>query len=481
MIRRDFIKKTLIGTAGISLGPSCIRQKKEDGLISENKDLIHLNDSEPSYRKTIITSFGNQKIKNANETMVVGLIGAGGWGTHLIMNAVEVETNLIVKYVCDVDDTRGGFLIKELAEKQGIEPTRVRDMRKVFDDKEVDAVFIATPEHWHALATIWACQAGKDVYIEKPISHNVYEGQKMIEATMKYERIVQGGTHNRSAKEAITAKEYIESGELGDIFAVNIKSMWPGPIPLNEKENSEAPDTIDWNMWLGPAPLVPYNVTRNKSWQYYWDYGGGQAMTNQVIHQLDMVRLILGNPGFPSSVYCLGGRYFINDNRDIPDYQIATFDFGKYVMTIEAGECTPYLNPSPAEVRFGDAFPKWNTNGTRVEILGTKRMMLVGRMGGGWQVFDEEGNVVAQQIARYHLKEHLQNFFECVRGRKQPNADIVESHISSVLVHLANLSYRVGCKHLVFSPESETILNNPKAQEMTFYEYRKGFEMPKNI
>ncbi len=481
MKRREFFFLATAGAAGITLFPSCQKNKKGSNQPGTDGTESLYGVKEPAYRKTIKTTFSSNNIKSANDTIVVALIGAGAWGTNLIMQAVETGENIMVKYVCDVDDTKGGFAISELEKKQKTKPIRIRDMRKVFDDKEVDAVFIATPEHWHALATIWACQAGKDVYVEKPASHNIVEGQKMIEATMKHERIVQVGTLNRSAKEALSAKNYIDSGELGEIVAVNIKSLWGGPIPLNKKENSEAPDSIDWNMWLGPAPLVPYNVTRNKSWHYFWEYGGGEAMTNQVIHQLDMVRLILPNPGFPSSVFCLGGRYFIDDNRDIPDYQMATFDFGKYVMTIEAGQCTPYMIPSPPEVRYGEAFPNWDISGTRVEILGTKRMMFIGRMGGGWQVFEKGGGIVAQQTAFYPLQNHLHNFFDSIRSRKKPNADIVESHISSVLVHLANLSYRVGCKHLIFSPETETILNNSKAQEMTFYEYRKGFEMPKNI
>lgn len=480
MKRRKFFFLASSGAVAIALAPSCQGSKKESSLPGSEEAASLPVGEEPSYRKVIKTSFSRDNIKSANDTIIVALIGAGGWGSHMILQAAETNENFRVKYICDVDDTRGGHAISELEKKQGFKPIRVRDMRKVFDDKEVDAVFIATPEHWHALATIWACQAGKDVYVEKPVSHNIVEGQKLIEAAMKYERIIQCGTHNRSAAEAITARDYINSGEFGELVAVHVKSLFPGPVPFNEKENSEAPDTIDWNMWLGPAPLVPYNVTRNKSWTNYWDYGGGEAMNNQVIHQLDMVRLVLGDPGFPSSVYCLGGRYFFDDNRDIPDYQMTTFDFGKYVMTIEAGQNNQYSSVSPPEVRYGDIFPTWRVTGTRVEIMGTKRMMLLGRMGGGWQVFDKDG-VVAEQSASYHLQEHLVNFFDCVRSRKKPNGDIVEGHKSTVLVHLANMSYRAGCKYLEFSPEYETIVNNSKAQELAFYKYRKGFEMPKVI
>lgn len=482
MKRREFLYLAAASSAGLALGPSCQRSKKESKTYTNSKKTENLiKGEEPHYRKLVKSSFSGGKLKSANDTIIVALIGAGGWGSHLMMQAGETNENFMVKYICDVDDTRGGYLISELEKKQSFKPIRVRDMRKVFDDKEVDAVFIATPEHWHALATIWACQAGKDVYIEKPSSHNIVEGQKMIEAAMKYERIVQCGTHNRSAQEAITARNYIDSGELGELVAVHVKGMLPGPIPFNERKNSEVPDTIDWNMWLGPAPLVPYNVTRNKSWHYYWDYGGGIAMSNDVIHGLDMARLVLGNPGFPSSVYCVGGRYFFDDNRDIPDYQMATLDYGNYVMTLEVGESTPYMEKSPDEVRFGNIFPKWNVNGTRIEILGTKRMMYVGRMGGGWQVIDKGGKVVAEEYATYHLKEHLVNFFDCVRSRKQPNSDVVETHKSAALIHLVNTSYRVGCKHLDFSPKSETIINDSKAQELSFYKYREGFEMPKII
>ena len=163
-------------------------------------------------------------------------------------------------------------LLKNLKKYRVFRPKRVRDMRVVFDDPEVDGVIIATPQHWHGLATIWACQAGKDVYVEKCVSFNIREGQKMIEAAMKYERIVQCGTQNRSSTYALNARDYIKNGNLGQVVAVNVNGLLNGPVPFNEKEGEEIPDTIDWNMWLGPAPIAPYSISRNKSWGYYWDY-----------------------------------------------------------------------------------------------------------------------------------------------------------------------------------------------------------------
>jgi predicted dehydrogenase len=254
-----------------------------------------------------------------------------------------------------------------------------------------------------------------------------------------------------------------------------------GPVPLNEKENTSPPETIDWNMWLGPAPEVPYNVSRHKSWGYYWDYSGGYVTSGGSIHQLDMTRMVLGFPGFPKSVYCAGGRNFFDDKREVPDYQMTTFDYGNWVMTLETGECTPYMQKEGLDVRLGKIYPKWMENSTRVDILGTKRLMYLGRMGGGWQVFDKDEQLVAQDKGIFPLKAHILNYIDCIRTRNQPNGNIVEGHRSSVMIHLANLSYRAGSKQLLFSPEYETILNDPKAAALDKLNYRKGFEITSEV
>ncbi len=485
MKRRKFFQLASLSVAGLTVAPSCRDNKNKNNPANTIESTNQPLGQAPNYRSTIKPAFTGGKIKGNNDTLVVGLIGAGGQGTRLILEVANLNENVRVKYICDVDDTRGGRAISELEKIQNFKPIRVRDMRKVFDDKEVDAVLIATPEHWHGLATIWACQAGKDVYVEKCISHSIIESQKMIEATMKYERIVQCGTQNRSADYANTARDYIKSGELGRVVAVNVFCLLNGPIPFNEKEDSNPPDTIDWDMWLGPAPKVPYSISRNKSWGYYWDYSGGYALANDAIHQMDLARLILEDPGFPRSVYCAGGRYLFDDNRDIPDYQMATFDYGSFIMTLQSGEFTPYLTKVSDKIRFGQDFPEWKQNGTRIEILGTKKMMYVGRMGGGWQVYDKGddkgGKIVAQDMGIFPLNAHLKNFVNCIRSRNQPNGNIVQGHNSTVLAHLANLSYRSGNQQLIFSPEFETILNDSKARELGLPNYRKGFELPAEV
>jgi predicted dehydrogenase len=479
MKRRKFFQTISYGAAGLAITTSCKQISRKN---PENASLTTSVSNEiPAYRKELVSSFPQGKTKSANDAIVLALIGSGGWGTHIIIQAAGLNENIRVKYVCDVDDTRGGHAIEELGKIQGFKPLSVRDMRKIFDDKEVDGVLIATPEHWHGLATVWACQAGKDVYVEKCISHSIYEGQKMIEAAMKYKRIVQCGTLNRSADYALTARDYIKSGELGDVVTVSAIELTDGPVPFKVKEDSSTPDTIDWNLWLGPAPLVPYNVSRNKSWQYFWDYAGGYAFGQGVIHQADMLRLVLDNPGFPKSVYCTGGRYLFNDNRDIPDYQLATFDYGNFVMTLQGGEFTRYLAKTSEEIRYGKGFPRWQQNATKIEIYGTKRMMYVGVMGGGWQVFDKDETLVASDKGIYPLDAHLKNFFDCMRTRKQPNGNIVEGHKSAALIHMANLSYRSGKKQLIFSPETESIQNDATATALAQPHYRSGFEIKKDI
>ena len=287
MKRRKFLAIAGTGAAGLALTKGC---KSATGNIEAATGQQAANEI-PSYRNNIKTAFTSSRGKSPGDRVILALIGAGSWGSNLIIEAAKSGENILIKYVCDVDDTRGGSAVAQLEKLQGVRPIVVRDMRKVFDDKEVDGVFIETPEHWHALASVWACQAGKDVYVEKTISHSIREGQQMINAAMKYERIIQCGTQNRSADYAITARDYINSGELGDIVSVHVRELLDGPVPLNQKEDTRPPETIDWDLWLGPAPKVPYNISRHKSWIYYWDYSGGPVTSGGSIHQLDLARL----------------------------------------------------------------------------------------------------------------------------------------------------------------------------------------------
>ena len=204
-------------------------------------------------------------------------------------------------------------------------------------------------------------------------------------------------------------------------------------------------------------------------------------MANDSVHQMDLARFILGDPEFPQSVYCAGGRYQFDDKRDTPDYQMTTYDYSDFILTLQTGEFSPYMAKSSLEIRHGDNFPEWKQNSTKIVIYGSNLMMYIGRMGGGWQVLDQDNQIVAQEPGLFPLKAHLGNFIDCIRSRKQPNGNIIEGHKSAVLEHLANYSYRVGKKQLSFSGEYETIMNDEHAQALAMGQYRKGFEIPEVV
>lgn len=310
-------------------------------------------------------------MQGANDKIVLALIGAGGRGTQVILGMKRCAEGVEVKYVCDVDNERGGSVISELGKSQGYEPKREADMRRIFDDRDVDAVVITTPEHWHAPATIWACQAGKDVYVEKNVCLSSEEGLKMIATAARYKRIVQCGTQNRSADYAFSAREYIASGRLGAIVTVKAYCMLPGTREWILKPDSPVPEGLDWDRWLGPAEQAPYNVSRHRAWSDWWAYSGGAAMSGDASHVIDLARMALGDPPLPNAVYCAGGRVIFNDKRDIPDNQTVIFDMETYPVSLESSQYGNYMYKTPQEVRFSEKFPEWRNNATRIEIYGT--------------------------------------------------------------------------------------------------------------
>ncbi|MFM7818104.1 MAG: Gfo/Idh/MocA family protein, partial [Verrucomicrobiota bacterium] len=277
------------------------------------------------------------RAQGANDKVVLALIGAGGRAAAHASGMSKLP-GVEFKYVCDVWTERGGGIVHELAATQGRAPRRISDMRVAFEDPDVNAVVIATPEHWHALATVWACQAGKDVYVEKNPSMSVWEGRKMIEAARRYGRIVQVGFQNRSGPYAATARDYIASGKLGRIVHVKVYNLLDGarwePVP-----DAPAPAGLDWDAWLGPAPEVPYNPGRHRDWHPYWAYKGG-TLADDASHQLDLARMALGDPGHPKSVLCVGGNHAFQSQREVPEFQCITYDYGDFTMTCESGNAT---------------------------------------------------------------------------------------------------------------------------------------------
>jgi len=415
----------------------------------------------------------------ANEKVVLALIGAGGRGRDLAMGFAKLQ-NVEFKYVCEVNAARGAGTLAELEKAQGRPPKRVVDMREVLADQDVHAVIVATPEHWHALATIWACQAGKDVYVEKTPSLTIWEGRKMIEAARKYNRIVQVGTQNRSAPYGVSAREYIKSGELGKVIHVKVYNILGiGGGIVRPQPDAGPPSGLNWDLWLGPAPERPFNPGR-LNWYVWYDYCGG-TLSGDGIHQLDLTRMVLGDPPPPRAAYCAGGRLACDDKHEMPDMQAITYDYGTFTMTCENGTFAPYMKKIPPDIRLSDKFPHWPTTGTRVEIYGTKRIMYLGRHGGGWQAFDQDGKPAAQDPGYFPDKWHQPNFIACIRTRQRPSADIEQGHASACLVHLGNVAYRTGNQRLVFDPKTETFVDNEAANKFLRPAYRKEFRVPDEV
>jgi predicted dehydrogenase len=431
---------------------------------------------------TILQNAGSARGAPAADKVVLGLIGAGGRGSNL---AADFSARGDVQFaaIADPDDNRQAALCKALAEHQGgSAPQGARDYRTVLDDKSIDAVIVATPDHWHALATIHSCQAGKDVYVEKPPSHNCWEGRKMVEAARKYERIVQVGTQNRSAEYNIAARKYLADGKLGKVHFCRIYNQkgWNN-FPM--QPDSEPAASFDWDRWNGPAPEAKYNATLHRNWHHFWRYSSGDII-NDGIHQVDLARFVLG-VDYPNSVYCTGARYEPGA-AESPDTQVAVYDFDDMTVTFELTLYTPYiLKISPLIRQAPDKYPYWPQCATRIEIYGSDGMMCLGRHGGGWQVFGrpglQEGVVKDQQKGLFPDPEHKENFLQCIRSRQLPAADIEEGHRSVLWAHYATMSYRLGGQKLVIDRQTEKVVGNEDAMKMFRREYRKPYVIEEQV
>lgn len=448
MKRRDFIGKTIIGTAAISIGASFLP------LASS--------------------------CKGANDKIILALIGAGGRGPGTVISTCKVNKDVEIKTVCDVNDLNAAKAIAAIEKELGYKPQFKKNMKEVFDDKDIDAVWIATPEHWHSLAAVWACQAGKDVYVEKNISLTIEEGRKLIEAANKYKRIVQCGTQNRSATYAFSAREYIKSGKLGQIVHVKCYMMLPGKKRMPKAVIPIIPKELDWDAWLGPRPYRPYIGTAD--WYDYWDFGGGLALAGDASHTMDLARMVLGDPGHPKSVYGWGGNFALGSQTETPDFQSITYDYEKFTMTCDSGTATNYMKKTPQSIRMSlTEFPDWRTNASRIELYGTEGLMYLGRHGGGWQVKGEDSKIIAQDKGIFPDVDHQKNFIESIRTRKKPNGNVEQGQLSACLVHFGNIAYRIGNKQLYFDAENERFIGNDDANKLIKTSYRDNYRMPEKV
>ena len=417
--------------------------------------------------------------KGANNKVVLGLIGAGGRGLSTLISCCTSATDVEVKTICDVNDLKAARAATEIEKLFGYKPLTTRNMKEMLDDRDIDAVYVSTPDHWHALATIWACQSGKDVYVEKTPSNCIWEGRKMVEAAKKHRKIVQAGYQNRSGDYNFSARDYIQSGQLGQVVHIRIYNLLPGTKWISQPDE-ETPQTLDWDAWLGPAPVHPFNPGRLSGWINYWDYNPGTL--NDAGHQLDLVRMVMGDPGHPLSVSAWSGNKVWNSERETPEFQAITFDYGKFTVTLDSGNVTNYMAKTPNDIRMDPKrFPEWKTNADRIEVYGTLGVMFLGRQGGGWQVFGPDEKMIAQGEGFHSDKEHQVNFIDCIRNRKQPNSGIEQAHLSASLVHMANIASRSGNIHLSFDGASEKFTDNETANRLMKVAYRDGYQVPEKV
>jgi len=390
------------------------------------------------------------------------VVGVRGRGMGLARNFAGLPQAQIT-HICDVNEARFEPAIKAISEIQGTAPQPVQDLRRVLELPSVDAIVVATPDHWHALATIWGCQAGKHVYVEKPISNNVFEGWQMVQAARTYDRAVQVGTQSRSVPHYREAIEYIRSGKLGRVHAAKAwNSQLRRRVPA--VPDSPVPTGLDWNIWQGPAPERSFNENvYTYGWRWLWDYGTGD-MGNDGVHDLDIARWGLG-VDFPEAVQCTADKLqFTGDIQQTPDTQYVTFTFpANRILLYEQRLWSPYTQ---------EGFE----NG--VAFYGNAGYMLIGRR--GWKVVERGNNVVVDRQVPFSDIPHLENFLDAVRTGAELNCEIEEGYRSTLLAHLGNLSYRVD-RPLEFDAATQMFRDDAEASSLLNRRGRKEFVIPETV
>lgn len=393
----------------------------------------------------------------SSDPVRVAIVGIKSRGHDLAKEFAKNKGAEVVA-VCDIDDSLFEKPVKSVEGITGKAPRTEKDFRRLLDDKSIDAIVNATPDHWHALVAVMACQAGKDVYTEKPASHNVVEGRRMIEAARKYNRVVQLGTQRRSMSHVKEAVEHVQSGALGK---VGMARAWihQQRKPIGHGQPGEVPKGVDYAMWQGPAPDRPFYPNRfHYNWHWFWNWGTGE-LGNNGIHGLDVARWGLG-VDTPLRVSSGGGKYVFDDDQEVPDTQIVTWEFPNACLVWE--------------------HRMWSKHGTEgkgfgIAFYGDKGTVIVDEK--GWRVEDGEK---AGRDATEGMAAHIQNFLDCVHSRNKPNADIEIGHLSTRLCHLGNIAYRVGRK-LTFDGAREAFVNDPEADKLLGREYSARFEMPSQV
>jgi len=422
---------------------------------------------------------GTSQAVAANDKIRLGIIGSGSRGMQVLDTFLSNQDVDIVA-VADVDDHHAQHCAETVKKKRGNTPSTGRDYHAILDNKNVDAVIIATPDHWHALPSIEAVLAGKDVYVEKPVAHNVAEGQAMIKAARKTNKVMAVGTQQRSSSHFQEAVETVRSGKLGKIFWVqtwNYENI--SPVGIGRPSDGEAPSHVDYDRWLGPAPKRPFNPNRfHLLFRWFADYAGGM-MSDWGVHLNDIVLWALDAKG-PQSVTTSGGIFTSDDNRDTPDTMQVVYDFPGCTLTYS--------------MRKGNGLPL-NEHGYGILFCGTDGSLLLDRS--GFEIIPDkvilpygiklaQGDRPLRQIGLEGKKvkgadgqsPHIRNFLDCLTSRERPTCDIEIAHHSTNTCHLGNIAFKLGRK-LEWDVETETFKGDKEANALLWREPRKGFELPK--
>ncbi len=405
-------------------------------------------------------AFAASKPFSPSDTIRVAVLGVNGRGqSHF--NGFQPQPNVDVTTFVDPDLAIGNKRASEFESKYGHRPKVVQDMRRVFDDKDIDVVSVATPNHWHALATIWACQAGKDVYVEKPGTHSLAQGRSMIAAAKKYNRIVQHGVQLRSSEAVREAVAKLNEGIIGDVYMARA-TIFKWRPKLEFHPNEEPPKDLDYNLWVGPGKYRPYSRNHvHYNWHWTWDYGNGE-IGNQGIHETDMLQWGLGVK-FPTQVSSMGGKFLWKDHRETPEVLTSMCEFGKEGKFAEIA------------VRF------WCSN---TETQSSNGNLFYGSEGylaiSGYETYNfYMGQRRTPGPSGKAPTRHFENFIQAVRSRRteDQNGPVETAHYAAGLAHIANVAFRTGGT-LNFDPAAEQFIDSPKANELLKDTYRKGFEVP---
>jgi predicted dehydrogenase len=398
---------------------------------------------------------------SSNNRVLLGLIGAGGMGSNHLRHLAG-RKDAQVEYVCDVDQNRLAAAVEQVASIAGKAPRAVSDLRQILDDKRIDAVFIATPDHWHAPASILALDAGVHVYVEKPCCHNIREGRLMVDAVQRSGSLLQVGTQSRSTDCVREAMQRLSEGEIGDVLVAKAwNSQRRGSI--GKTQPSQPPAHLNFDLWVGPAPMVSYRSNMlHGIWRWWYDFGCGD-IGNDGVHDIDVACWGLGVEMHPSTAACLGGKYFFDDDQQFPDTQYAVFEYPvegepqrKKQLIFEQRIWSPYVQEG---YENGAAF------------YGTEGMLVIGHTV-GWKLYGPRNKLIAERTGSADLAAHHQNFLDCVRGQQpQLNADINTGMRAATIVHLANIAGRTN-RVLQFDPQSEQIVNDADANKLVRREYR---------